>query len=79
MIYQNLSREETARASFVAALARFREEWQDNTDGSLLDVQASVGLLLSDLAAALDLSTEEQARVLGETLIHELEEILQTA
>lgn len=39
-----LPREETARASFVAALAHFCEEWQDNTDGSLLDVQASVGL-----------------------------------
>ncbi len=50
-----------------------------NTSGSLLDVEASVGLLLSDLALALGLDAEEQYRALGAALYAELADALQPA
>lgn len=56
----------------VGSLARLREEWHEAVDGeSLIDVQASVGLLLGDVVMLLGLSADEQVAVLGEELRRE--------
>lgn len=79
MMYHTEQREECTRAQVVAALASLRQEWQENTSASLLDVQACVGLLLSDLAVALGLDVEEQYQAMGQELSAELKEVLQPA
>jgi len=57
----------------ITALSRLCREWEDATDGeSLIEAQASVGLLLADVIKALDLSQEETALVLGVELYAEL-------
>lgn len=68
-----------SRRLLVSALARIRSEWQESDSSSLLDIEANVGLLLSDLAVALGLNPEEQIEALGEELYHELNDILQYA
>ena len=56
-----------SRSDVVDSLALLRQEWQASIDGeSLIDVQASVGLLLGDVVMMLDLSSDEQVAVLGE-------------
>jgi hypothetical protein len=58
-----------SRLDVIGSLAHLREEWQEAVDGeSLIDVQASVGLLLGDVVMLLGLSADEQAAVLGEEL-----------
>jgi len=58
---------------FVDDLARIRMEWQVAIDGaSLVEVKASVGLLLADVVKALKLGPDEQVTVLGEDLYNEL-------
>lgn len=58
-----------SRSDTIASLARFRQEWQSSLNGqSLIDAQASVGLMLIDVVMMLGLSSEEQVAVLGETL-----------
>jgi hypothetical protein len=58
---------------FVDDLARIRMEWQAATEGaSLVEVKASVGLLLADVVKALKLGPDEQIAVLGEDLLKEL-------
>ena len=58
---------------FVDDLARIRMEWQVAIDGaSLVEVKASVGLLLADVVKALQLGPDEQVTVLGEDLLKEL-------
>lgn len=78
-MYQTLQREECTREHIIAALADLRREWQENTPGSLLDVEASVGLLLSDLALALGLDAEERYQAFGPELYAELADALQPA
>ena len=47
------------RSDVVDSLALLRQEWQASTDGeSLIDVQASVGLLLGDVVMMLGLSSQ---------------------
>ncbi|RPI20963.1 MAG: hypothetical protein EHM70_25810 [Chloroflexota bacterium] len=60
------------RPQVISSLARIREEWTDNTDGSLIETHASVGLLLADIARALNLNAEEQVHALGADLFEEL-------
>jgi hypothetical protein len=56
----------------VAALANIRKEWELAAEGeSLVKLQASVGLLLLDVAAKLGLTQEEQKSVLGARLYTE--------
>ena len=60
------------RLDVIGSLAQLREEWQEAVDGeSLIDVQASVGLLLGDVVMLLGLSADEQNAVLGEDLRRE--------
>jgi hypothetical protein len=57
------------RAAAVNALTQLRQEWSDTTTGdSLIDVQASVGLLFYDIVNILNLTPEECEAVLGSEL-----------
>ena len=58
------------RAATLETLSAFRRDWEAVAEGdSLLDVCASVGLVLFDLTTRLGLSPQEQAHVLGDPLL----------
>ena len=66
------------RAQVVQSLADFRRDWQKIVDGkSLVDAQASVGLLLSDIAECLELNEQERHAMLGGKLINQVNCILE--
>ena len=53
----------------LESLSAFRQEWESVAEnGSLIDVSASVGLVLFDFTSRLGLTPEEQVQVLGEQL-----------
>ena len=62
------NREDIDRKMIVGALAHLREEWQAGTDGSLVDIEASIGLLLMYISQLLGLDNTEQVAVLGHSL-----------
>ena len=60
------------KAELLECLALFRQEWELAADGiSLIDTQASVGLILLDFTTRLGLASEEQSIVLGSRLYNE--------
>ena len=60
------------RVMVLENLSVLRLEWEAAADGgSLINVSASVGLLLFDLTTKLGLSPEEQSIVLGGRLYNE--------
>jgi len=62
------------RTRLVLALADLRSEWQQATKGgSLLKVEASVGLLLADIADRLEMTSQERHVFLGGRLINEVD------
>lgn len=64
----------TDRTRIIFALAQLREEWQQAAKGgSLLKVEAPVGLLLADIADRLELTSQERYAFLGGRLINEVE------
>ena len=66
-----------SRRQLVQMLARFRQEWEQAAEGEdLLDLEASVGLLLADLAMAINLTAGEMLQALGEDLVNDLQEFL---
>ena len=66
------------RESMVIALANIRCEWEEAACGSsLIEVDTSVGLLLSDIVNALELTTEERTAVLGhKTMLDLIDSVL---
>lgn len=59
------------------ALTSVRQEWESIAGGtSLLRCESSVGLLLFDMVAKLDIPTEEQRHLLGPTLFDEVTEFV---
>ena len=61
------------RTKIVMSLAELRMEWQDAVNGgSLLKVEAPVGLILSDIADRLNLSEQERYAFLGGRLMNEV-------
>ncbi|GAB4401263.1 MAG: hypothetical protein OHK003_27710 [Anaerolineales bacterium] len=57
------------RTMALETISVFREEWEAVAErGSLIDVSASVGLMLFDLTTRLGLTPQEQAQVLGNQL-----------
>ncbi len=57
------------RDQALESLSAFRQEWESVAgNGSLIDVSASVGLMLFDFTSRLGLTPEEQVQVLGEQL-----------
>jgi hypothetical protein len=66
------------RAQIVQSLANFRREWQKLIEGkNLVEVQASVGLLLSDVADRLELNPQERHVMLGGKLINQVNVVLE--
>jgi len=67
----------TYRNTAIQALAQFRREWEEIAAGeSLMDVTASIGLLLSDVADRLELTPQERYVFLGKLLMEEIEEFM---
>jgi hypothetical protein len=61
------------RAQVVQSLGDFRRAWQQMADGqNLIDVKASVGLILSDIADRLELDSQERHAMLGGQLINQI-------
>lgn len=61
------------RAKAKGALATLRREWEVAAEGvSLIDISASVGLLLLDVTTKLGMTPEEQKAVLGPRLYQEV-------
>lgn len=58
-----------ARNGWLENLASLRQEWEEAASGdSLLDVTASVGLMLLDIATKLGLTPDERLYFLGHRL-----------
>jgi hypothetical protein len=67
----------TYRMTAVQALAKLRREWEEIAEGeNLLDVSASVGLMLADVADRLELSAPERYIFLGKLLSAQVETIV---
>ena len=67
------------RTKIVMALSELRMEWQDAVrGGSLLKVEAPVGLLLADIADRLGLSEQERYAFLGGRLVNEVNSVNET-
>ena len=67
------------RTKIIMALSELRMEWQDAVNGgSLLKVEAPVGLILSDIADRLNLSEQERYAFLGGRLMNEVNAINET-
>jgi len=61
------------RTKIIMALSELRMEWQDTVNGgSLLKIESSVGLLLSDIADRLQLTEQERYAFLGGRLMNEV-------
>ena len=67
------------RTKIVMALSELRMEWQDAAcGGSLLKVEAPIGLLLADIADRLGLSEQERYAFLGGRLLNEVASVRET-
>ena len=67
------------RTKIVMALSELRMEWQDAVNGgSLLKIESSVGLLLSDIADRLQLTEQERYAFLGGRLMNEVNAVNET-
>jgi len=67
------------RTKIVMGLAELRMEWQDAANGgSLLKVEAPVGLLLADIADRLQLTDQERYAFLGGRLCNEVASVRET-
>ena len=65
------------RMKMIESLTKFRQEWQILVeDQNLLDVQASVGLMLVDITERLELTEQEKAVALGHKLISQTDAFL---
>lgn len=65
------------RSRVVGALVELRQAWEENADGiSVIDLHASVGLLLYDVAEMIGLSARERLTVFGEVVSEEIEQEL---
>ena len=65
------------RAQTLESLASLRQDWEKAANGeSLLHIEGSVGLILHDFAAKLNLTAEERQLLLGVSLSEELSAFL---
>jgi hypothetical protein len=66
------------RTQIVQSLADYRREWQKAAAGkSLIELEASVGLMLVEIAAQLKLSSQERHAMLGGKLINEANTLME--
>lgn len=62
-----------SKSSAITALREMRIEWQETTEeDNLLEVEASVGLLIADVLRALQLTPDEAITVLGIDLFEQV-------
>ena len=62
------------RSHLINVFAKIREEWEEAADSSsLIDMNASVGMLLADMVVSIGLTTSEQEEVFGSDLARDLE------
>ncbi len=62
--------------AIILALEGYRRVWQETADGaSLLNITASVGLVIADIAEAIGLTSQERSAVLGEELDAEVSQL----
>jgi len=65
------------RAQVLESLVGLRQDWEKAANGeSLLHIEGSVGLILHDFAAILNLTLEEWKLLLGASLSEELSAFL---
>lgn len=68
-----------ARVQMLEKLASLRKEWEVAAgNNSLLDITASTGLILLDIATHLELSTDERLIFLGQRLEREIATKIET-
>jgi hypothetical protein len=61
------------RTQILESLASLRQDWEKAANGeSLLHIEGSVGLILHDFAANLNLTVEERQLLLGASLSEEV-------
>ena len=78
-LFESTNEELPERKKIIRALGEFRQEWQKITEGDdLTSIQASVGLLLNDVADKLGLSPQERHVVLGSKLLNEVKMFVST-
>ena len=65
-----------ARPQMVNAIARIRKDWEQE-DESLVDIEASVGLILADVVEALGFSEEEKLAALGPSIYVDIQQLMQ--
>lgn len=57
------------RMQVIKGLSRVRKDWEAELDGTnLTEIEGNVGLLLADIAEAMELNQEEQEQALGKKL-----------
>ena len=72
-----LQTQQTQSLDVVSALQCIRQEWQNAAgSASLLDMESNLGLLLADVINHLNLSTDVQARILGNDLFQDMKDLL---
>jgi hypothetical protein len=65
------------RKRTLQALTSVRHDWEELANGkSLVSIESSVGLLLSDIADQLQLTPKERLALLGGKLTHDVEKLL---
>ena len=76
---QATTNQQTTQALIISTLSRLCKEWQEATEGaSLLEANGNMGLVLADLINGFGLKAEDQRRILGTDLFHELRDFLHT-
>jgi hypothetical protein len=74
---QTMTDQTNIQSTIISTLTRLREEWQEATDGaSLFETNGNMGLVLADLINGFGLDTNDQCRILGNDLFHELKDFL---
>lgn len=74
---QVTTNQSTTQAQIISTLSRLCQEWQEATAGaSLLETNGNMGMVLADLINSFGLKAEDQRRILGTDLFHELRDFL---
>jgi len=76
---QATTNQRTTQTQIISTLSRLCQEWQEATEGtSLLETNGNMGMVLADLINGFGLNAEDQRRILGTDLFHELKDFLYT-
>ena len=74
---QTIPTQSTSHTKIISTLSRLCQEWQEATAGaSLLETDGNMGLILANLINGFGLNAEDQSRILGTDLFHELSDFL---